>query len=63
MNPTTLSQTEQTCFDSENTRRNRQACIRKSWTSGEKNRRREMATVQQLRLFEMLQCQLQRTAC
>jgi len=60
---------ESSCFnmrtgiETNNTRRHRQELIRDSWSASEKNRRRELAAVQQLRLFEILQGNLQRTAC
>lgn len=63
MSQMTLNQSQRSCFDTEDTRRNRQECIRKSWSPSERNRRRETATAQQLRLIEMLQGRTQRTAC
>jgi hypothetical protein len=62
MKPTTVIRPERSCLSS-STPHDRQESIRRSWSQSEKNRRRRLAAIQQLRLFGIVDPRLERTAC
>jgi len=59
----TVPRSERVSFAAHSSPRDRQECIRKSWTVREQNRRRDLAAAEQTRLIRLLQGQFHRTAC